>query len=74
MLLKVEKFDLEEISKLLIEKCRFKGIEFDSGIIFNENRLNDARRFWEVGLKDLVKELPDFDLVIDELKHELRKL
>ncbi|MEA2053546.1 MAG: nucleotidyl transferase AbiEii/AbiGii toxin family protein [Candidatus Thermoplasmatota archaeon] len=74
MLLKVKKFDLKEIRKLLIEKCRFKGIEFDSELIFNETKLNNAKRFWEVGLKDLVKELPDFDLVIDELKHELRKL
>ena len=31
--------------------------------------LNEAKGFWEVGLKDLVKELPDFDLVIDELRH-----
>jgi len=36
--------------------------------------LNAAKGFWEVGLKDLVKELPDFDLVIDGLKRELRGL
>lgn len=74
MLLKVEKFDLEELRKLLIEKCQFRGIEFNPELIFNENKLNEAKRFWEVGLKDLVKELPDFDFVINELKHELRKL
>lgn len=74
MLLKVEKFDLEEIGTLLIEKCKSKGIEFRPELIFNKNKLNEAKGFWEVGLKDLVKELPDFDFVIDELKHELRKL
>ena len=74
MLLKVEKFDLKEIRKLLTEKCQVKGIEFSSALIFNENKLNEAKRFWEVGLKDLVKELPDFNFVIDELKHRLRKL
>ena len=35
--------------------------------------LNEAKEFWEVGLKDLVKELPDFDLVIDELRHGFRE-
>jgi hypothetical protein len=51
-----------------------KGIEFKQELIFNENKLNEAKGFWEVGLKDLVKELPDFDLVIDELRHGLREL
>jgi len=35
--------------------------------------LNEAKGFWEVGLKDMVKELPDFDLVIDELRHGFRE-
>ena len=74
MLLKVENFDLEDIRRLLIVKCKSKGIEFKSELIFNENKLNEAKGFWEVGLKDLVKELPDFDLVIDELRHGLREL
>lgn len=74
MLLKVETFDLGEIRELLIRKCQFKGIEFDSELIFDENKLNAAKGFWEVGLKDLVKELPDFDLVVDGLRRELRGL
>jgi len=36
--------------------------------------LNEAKGFWEIGLKDLVKELLDFDLVIDELRYGLREL
>ena len=74
MLLKVEKFDLEDIRRLLIVKCKSKGIEFKTELIFNENKLNKAKGFREAGLKDLVKELPDFDLVIDELRHGLRDL
>ena len=74
MLLKVEKFDLNEIRELLIEKCKHKGIEFKPELIFDEDKLMDARRFWEVGLKDLVKELPDFELVVRELKNKLRRL
>ena len=74
ILLKVETFDLEEIRELLIRKCQFKEIEFDSELIFDENKLNAAKGFWEVGLKDLVKGLPDFDLVIDGLRRELRGL
>ena len=74
MLLNVENFDLEVIKRFLIVKCESKGIEFKPELIFNENKLNEAKGFWEVGLKDLVKELPDFDLVIDELRHGLREL
>ena len=74
MLLKVEKFDLEDIRRLLIVKCESKGIEFETELIFDENKLNDAKGFWEIGLKELVRELPDFDLVIDELRHVLRDL
>ena len=74
MLLKVEKFDLNKIRQLLIEKCKCKGIEFKSELIFDKDKLRDARSFWEVGLKDLVKELPDFNLVVHELKNKLGKL
>jgi hypothetical protein len=74
MLLKVKKFDLNEIRGLLIEKCKLKGIKFKLELIFDEDKLKDARRFWEIGLKDLVKELPDFKLVVSELEIKLRKL
>ena len=74
MLLKVEKFDLNGIREMLIEKCELKRIEFKSELIFDEDKLRDARRFWEVGLKDLVKELPDFGLVTSELRNKLEKL
>ena len=74
MLLKVEKFDLNEIRELVIEKCKLKGIEFKLESIFDEDKLKDARRFWEIGLKDLVIELPDFEFVVSELENKLRKL
>ncbi len=51
----METFDPEELKELLIRKCQFKGIEFDSELIFDENKLNAAKGFWEVGLKDLLK-------------------
>ena len=74
MLLKVENFDPEDIRRLLTVKCESKGIEFKTELIFDESKLNEAKGFWEVGLKDLVRELPDFDLVIAELRHVLRDL
>jgi len=43
-------------------------------LIFDKDKLRDARSFWEVGLKDLVKELPDFNRVVHELKNKLGKL
>jgi predicted nucleotidyltransferase component of viral defense system len=74
MLLKVENFDLEDIRRLLIVKCESKGIEFKAELIFDERKLDEAKGFWEIGLKELVRELPDFDLVIDELRYVLRDL
>jgi predicted nucleotidyltransferase component of viral defense system len=48
MLLRVKKFDLNEIRGLLIEKCKLKGIEFKLESIFDEDKLKDARRFWDM--------------------------
>lgn len=67
MLLKVMKFD-SHIRCLAEEKCRTKGIGFKTEGIFDEEKLKEAKNFWETGLKDLVRDLPDFDGVIRELK------
>lgn len=41
------------------------------GLLFYKTRLEEARAQWSRDLPHLVKELPDFDEVISELKAEL---
>jgi len=43
-------------------------------LVFEEKKLEEAKRYWEIGLKDLVKNLPDFNSVIKELREMLKPL
>jgi len=74
MLLKVRKFDMRRTKELVTEKCEVRGIEFDVEEMFEENRLSEARRYWETGLKELVRHLPDFDSVINGLRNILKEM
>ncbi len=74
LLLKTKDFDMRRIKEMLAEKCGFKGIEFKRELLFDKDKISAAKRFWEVGLKDLVKNLPDFDFVISELKSMLKNI
>lgn len=67
-LVKEHKFDNVEIKKLVVQKCEMKGIEYQPELLFNVVRLDEARAHWVVGLGHLVKELPDFNAVISELR------
>ncbi|AFU57606.1 hypothetical protein Ngar_c06630 [Candidatus Nitrososphaera gargensis Ga9.2] len=67
-LLKENEFDKQEIKDLLVKKCKLKGIPYEPGLLFDKTRLEEARAHWSRGLSHLVKELPDFDEVISELK------
>ena len=74
MLLKVDKFDFCKIKELIVKKCQFKGIKFEIELIFDKKKPEEAKRYWKTGLKDLVKNLPDFNLVIKELREMLKSL
>lgn len=74
LLLKTGDFDMKKIREILEEKCMFKGIEFRKELIFDAEKLKIAKGFWEAGLKELVKNLPDFDLVVTELKEMMKML
>ncbi|MCL4436646.1 MAG: nucleotidyl transferase AbiEii/AbiGii toxin family protein [Thaumarchaeota archaeon] len=70
-LLQEDKFDAGRIKALLIKKCEITGVEFRPESIFDETRLSEARKFWVIGLERLTKNLPDFEMVISELKDRL---
>lgn len=67
-LLKVKKYEMKKISKLLMEKCRINQIEYKPELIFDDERLREAKRHWEKALAELTKELPDFNRVVSDLK------
>lgn len=70
-LMKENNFDNEEVKKLIIRKCELKGIEYQPELFFDKDRINDTKAHWIVGLGRLVKDMPDFNAVISELRQSL---
>lgn len=73
-LLSEREFDLNEIKALLIEKCRTRGVEYRPEIIFDVGKLEEVRAYWVRGLGELMKDLPEFDSVMKELRVKLSPL
>lgn len=74
MLLNKNKFDKAKIKDLFMEKCKFKNIKPEYELFFEDTKLNEARDFWEKGLARLMKEVPEFDTIITDLRKELEFL
>ena len=61
--------DLFSLPALLKEKCLLRGVSFqESGDFFRDPMLGYVRQTWSGWLGPLVPELPEFDIVIDELR------
>lgn len=60
-----------EIRKDLLEKCELNKIDYEPEKIFSTESVTEAGNHWKDTLGYLVKELPDFDRVIEELEKEL---
>lgn len=74
MLLKKNRFDKDKIKELFIKKCEFKNIKPKYEAFFEDTKLGETRDFWERGLTRLMREVPDFETVINDLKKELEFL
>jgi len=70
-LLKEKQFDVNEIRELTIKKCRINKIEYKPELVFGDERLREAKRYWQKALGELTKELPEFNEVVSELKKKL---
>lgn len=70
-LLQQSSFDLEKIRELLVEKCRISGVEYKPDLVFDEGRLLEAKKFWIIALSRLAQDIPDFDVVVKDLKSRL---
>ncbi len=70
-LMKEKEFNPDKIKELLILKCQITGVEFKPDLIFDKNRLSEAKKFWTIALARLTKNLPDFEEVVKELRFML---
>jgi len=70
-LMKEYTFNQTKIKKLLVEKCKISNVEIRPDLIFDESRLSEAGKFWDIALARLTKNLPDFQCVVRELRKML---
>jgi predicted nucleotidyltransferase component of viral defense system len=68
-ILENKSFDQEEIKNAVIEKCRRIGVKYEPERIFKETE--NLKKQWKTDLVHLVRELPDFDIIMTELKEKL---
>jgi len=73
-LLKADVFQGSEVKSLLHQKCEVNAVSYQPELLFASDRLSEASSFWMTGLSHLTKELPNFDVVISELRAQLRFL
>ncbi len=72
MLLKTKKFDSKKLRELVAKKCKAVDVEFDIEKIFSKENFEAVKSYWKRGLGHLVmKELPNFEIVFEELKELL---
>jgi len=70
-LLKAREFRGLEVKSLLLQKCKLSAVSYRPELLFAPDRLNEAGSFWVTGLGHLAKELPNFDVVVSELRAQL---
>ncbi len=70
-LMKEHHFGQSIIKRLLMKKCEMTGIEFKPDLVFDNYRLSETEKFWNIAVSRLTKDLPDFQSVVTELKNML---
>ncbi len=70
-LMKEQEFDEQEIKTLVVEKCELKGIKFMPDLLFDRVRIAEAKDHWTSSLAHLVRDLPEADNVILDLRNTL---
>lgn len=64
--------NLKALPELTNKKCKLKDVSFEKvDDFFDALLIENAKKDWEQWLKPLVNNLPEFDLVISELKEQL---
>lgn len=68
-LLRNYQVDMTDIGRLLSRKCNLTDVPYVPANLFENDRLADAERHWEASLSRLTPDLPDFRVVIDDLRN-----
>lgn len=64
-----DELDLTNFQNLVVQKCRYKGIEFsDPDQFFAPNYLQRIKPDWQQFLSALIENLPEFDELVNKLK------
>jgi len=68
-------FSNELLWEILKGKCEFKDIPIPkTEDFFNQERTDEAGRYWERGLAHQLNDVPDFKLVLEELKYLIKAI
>jgi predicted nucleotidyltransferase component of viral defense system len=74
MLFQMGVFDKDNIKAIFLEKCRHKKIEPSYDLFFEKVKLDEARDFWKTGLSRLMENVPDFEIVVRDLREDFEFL
>jgi|SRR3989338_2264637 len=58
----------EKTRKILAQKCAFKSLVCSKELLFEKNKIAQAKLHWEKGLAHQINSLPDFTTVVKECK------
>src|SRR3989338_4051947 len=64
----------EKIKEVLVAKCKFKKMVCNEELLFEKEKIAEAKQFWEKGLAHQINNLPDFNAVVTECKNLMREL
>lgn len=67
--------DTALIAKALPKKCEIRGLSYTNVKDFLTTEVvGEGRKHWESNLKDFVQDLPDFDVVLDEVASSIEEI
>jgi len=70
-----EQLDIALIARALPKKCAIRDIVYANTEDFLTSEVvSEGRKHWESNLKDFVRDLPDFDVVLDEVAASIKEI
>jgi len=58
----------EKTKQVLYDKCKFKNLVWNEELLFDTEKITEAKKHWELGLAHQINALPDFMTVVKECK------
>ena len=60
----------QKIINVVEKKCARNNLKFEPELMFEESRLNDAKKYWKDSLGRMTSELPEFERVVKDLEEK----